>query len=80
MPSQQPNGHSAHPTSDVNNTPSERGLSIADLLNEAEELRSVLQDASGRLCRMINGLKQHRRQSKAMQAAMQSLRQLRLDG
>jgi hypothetical protein len=80
MPPQQPNGHSANHTSDVNNAPSERGLSIADLLNEAEEMRTVLLDASARLSRLINGLKQHRRQSKAMQAAMHSLRQLRLDG
>ena len=44
-----------------------------------EELRNQLQEASTRLARLLAGLKQHRRQSRAVQVAMQSLRQLKLD-
>ena len=46
---------------------------------ETEELRTVVLDASSRLSRLLTGLKLHRRQSRAVQAAMQSLKQLKLD-
>ena len=43
------------------------------------ELRlTARHDASARLSRLLGGLKQHRRQSRAVQAAMHSLRQLNL--
>jgi hypothetical protein len=77
MPAANPNSQSTHASAD-NDSASERGSNIAELLTEAEQLRSVLQDATARLSRLINGLKQHRRQGRAMQAAMQSLRQLQL--
>jgi hypothetical protein len=47
-----------------------------DPLTEAEALRSVLQEAQSRLGRLVLALKQHRRQAKALQAAVASLRQL----
>jgi hypothetical protein len=47
-----------------------------DPLTEAEALRSVLQEAQSRLGRLELALKQHRRQAKALQAAVASLRQL----
>ena len=58
----------------------EAGLAGADGEVEAEQLRSCLQDASARRSRLLAGLKQHRRQSRAMRAAVRSLRQLKLDG
>jgi len=58
----------------------ERLPGIAELIAEAEELRTLLQDASTRLARLLAGLKQQRRQSRAVEAAVQSLRQLKLDG
>jgi hypothetical protein len=51
-----------------------------DPLAEAEVLRELLHDAQGRLGRLLMALKQQRRQSRAVQAAMQSLRRLKLDG
>jgi hypothetical protein len=73
MPVPSTNGN--HPNGDR----SERGPSIAELITEAEALRNVLLDATSRLARVLAGLKQHRRQSRAMQAAMHSLKQLQLD-
>jgi hypothetical protein len=58
---------------------SEHSAALTDLITEAEGLRTVLLDASTRITRLLSGLKQHRRDSRAMQAAMQSLKQIQLD-
>jgi hypothetical protein len=50
-----------------------------DLLAEAEALRALLQNAQARLTRLMTALRQQRRQSRALQAAMASLRDLQLD-
>jgi hypothetical protein len=50
-----------------------------DLVAEAERLRDHLHDALARLSRLLAALKLHRRQAKAVQQAMQSLKQLQLD-
>jgi hypothetical protein len=52
---------------------------IDALLAEAEQLRMLLADASARLGRLLAALKQHRRQARAVQAAVSSLRQMNLD-
>jgi hypothetical protein len=52
---------------------------LADPIVEAEILRAVLQEAQARLARLLSALKQQRRQSRALQAAMTSLRSLQLD-
>ncbi|HEV3117807.1 MAG TPA: hypothetical protein VGY58_12185 [Gemmataceae bacterium] len=87
MPARHPNHHASQDNPGNGSVPgspdngsadSGRGPNILELLAEAEQLRSVLQDASTRLSRLINGLKQQRRQGRAMQAAMQSLKQLQL--
>ena len=77
MPIPPSNGHASNGTPDSPGR-GERSVAITDLIAEAEELRSVLADASGRLTRLLSGLKQHRRDSRAMQAAMQSLKQIKL--
>jgi hypothetical protein len=58
-------------------TPSEAEL--PDPLVEAEALRALLHDAQVRLGRLLAALKQQRRHSRALRAAVDSLRQLRLD-
>ncbi len=50
-----------------------------DPLGEAEALRALLHDAQLRLNRLLSALKQQRRHSRALRAAVDSLRQLRLD-
>jgi hypothetical protein len=50
-----------------------------DPLMEAEALRSLLHDAQLRLNRLLAALKQQRRHNRALRAAMDSLRGLRLD-
>jgi hypothetical protein len=50
-----------------------------DLIAEAERLRDQLHDALARLSRLLAALKLHRRQAKAVQQAMQSLKQLQFD-
>ena len=54
--------------------------SLDDLVNEAEALRGVLQSAAARLGRLVAGLKQQRRQARAVDAALVSLRQMRPRG
>jgi hypothetical protein len=54
-------------------------MSLADVITEAEALRALLSEASGRGARLLAALKHQRRQSRAMRQAMQSLRQLELD-
>ena len=51
---------------------------IEEVIAETEALRSVLQDASARTVRLLAALKNQRRHSRAMRAAMASLQQLRL--
>jgi hypothetical protein len=63
-----------------NGAPAEGGPSLTELIAEAETLRASVQESSARLTRLIAGLKQHKRASLAMRAAVQSLRQLKLDG
>ena len=77
MPTPLSNGHETNGTHDAGLN-RERGPGIPELLTEAEELRTLLQDASNRVSRLLAGLKHNRRQSRAVQAAMHSLRQLRL--
>jgi hypothetical protein len=52
---------------------------IAEVIAETETLRTVLQDASARTMRLLTALKHKRRQSRAVQAAMASLKQLQLE-
>jgi hypothetical protein len=59
-------------------SPPER-MSLADVLAEAEALRALLSEASGGSARLLAALKQQRRQTRAVQQAVQSLRQLGLD-
>ena len=79
MPVPTTNGHATNGSHETVADRSERGQSIMELIAEAEELRTVVLDASARLSRLLAGLKQHRRQSRAVQAAMHSLKQLKLD-
>jgi hypothetical protein len=51
---------------------------IEEIITEAEAVRAQLQEASGRMARLLAALKHQRRQSRAVQAAMASLRQLQL--
>jgi hypothetical protein len=57
-------------------TPAPDGLAAA--IAEAEALRALLHDASGRASRLLTGLKQQRRQSRAAASALEALRQLRI--
>ena len=73
------NGAAAGPHADEAAAPEETpGLEA--LIAEAEALGALAQQAATRLGGLAAGLRQHRRQSRAVQAAMSSLRQLRLGG
>ena len=80
MPSPHSNGHSTNGASNGSNTDHERPPALAELVAEAEHLRSQVQEVLGRLTRLLSGLKQFRRQSRAVSAAVQSLRGLKLEG
>jgi hypothetical protein len=77
MPASSPNGRP--PANDAPQVSTDQGGGLAEVMAEAETLRTVLQDASARTARLLSALKQQRRQSRVVQAAMASLRQLRLD-
>ena len=49
---------------------------LDELIREGEELRALLHEAHVRAGRLLAGLKHHRRQARAVQQAMASLRQL----
>jgi hypothetical protein len=77
MPAPEPdNGHAPRPEPANGASSSE----AADPVAEAEALRGLLQQSLTRLGRLLAALKQQKRQAKAVEAAMQSLRRLRLDG
>jgi hypothetical protein len=59
--------------------PPERAGSLAQLIAEAEAVRALLGDALARSGRLLASLKQHRKQTRAVQAAVASLRQLQFD-
>src|SRR5262249_60114086 len=54
-------------------------MRLADAIAETEALRALMHDASARTARLLAALKHQRRESRAVQQAMASLRQLRLD-
>jgi hypothetical protein len=54
-------------------------LGLAEVIAETEALRALLHDAGIRTGRLLSALKHQRRQSRAVQQAMASLRQLQLD-
>ena len=53
-------------------------VAVAADITEAEELRRLVQDVGGRVGRLLTALKQQRQHSRAVEAAMASLRRLRL--
>ena len=69
-----PNGSAATPS--ASGSPPERGPGLDDLISEAEAIRAALQEAHARLGRLLAALKHQRRQARAVQAAVASLRQL----
>jgi hypothetical protein len=75
MPLPPSNGH---PPGD--RTPPERGGGFGDLLTEAEALRALLAEASARSSRLVAALKQQKKQARAVESAVLSLRQLNLGG
>jgi hypothetical protein len=66
------NGHS-------NGTSEPERWGIAQVIEETETLRGLLHDASARTARLLAALKHQRRRSRAVQQAMQSLKELQLD-
>ena len=77
MPIPQPNGPRGN-QDPIGSAPPER-WSLAAVIAEAETLRGLLQDAGTRSARLLTALKLQRRQSRAVQQAMASLRELQLD-
>jgi hypothetical protein len=77
MPPSQPNGQRPDNGQPAPSPPEQMGL--AEVIAEVEALRSLLQDGAVRTGRLLSALKHQRRQSRAVQAAMESLRQFQLD-
>ena len=76
MPTPPTNGQ---PSADPRPQDSRERGGPTDLFAEAEALRGLLADALARSARVLAGLRQHRRQAHAVQAAMASLRKLHID-
>jgi hypothetical protein len=77
MPASHNNGHTTENSRPDASQPERWG--IAEVIAETETLRGLLQDASARSARLLAALKYQRRQSRAVQQAMHSLRQLQID-
>jgi hypothetical protein len=54
------------------------GSSLAALIQDAESLHATLSEARSGLARLITGLRRHRKQSRLLNEALKSLRQLKL--
>jgi hypothetical protein len=78
MPTPQAHGPVPDPSRANGSTEPER-WGIAQVIAEAEALRGLLHDASARTARLLAALKHQRRRSRAVQQAMQSLKELQLD-
>ena len=78
MPAPQNNGQAPRPgdppPATTPGAPQQSGL--VALVEEAEAVRSLLREAHGRLGRLVAALKGRRKQTRAVQAAVASLRQL----
>jgi hypothetical protein len=70
-PMPEPNGNGKHPGNGDNSQPQ-----VFDPLVEAEAVKALLMDALTRTSRLISALKNHRKQARAVRAAVQSLREL----
>ncbi|HEX3313240.1 MAG TPA: hypothetical protein VHR72_00050 [Gemmataceae bacterium] len=79
MPPSHANGHAGSNGTGAA-ADAERGPGFQELLVEADQLRAQVQDVLARLTKLLAGLKQFRRQGRAVQAAVQSIRDLRLEG
>jgi hypothetical protein len=62
-----------------NGKPEVQNGGIGELITEAETIRDLLHEAAGRTARLVSALKQQKRQTRAVQQAVQSLRQLQID-
>jgi hypothetical protein len=78
MPAPSPKGPSPDPARPAQ-PPERGGGSLGELIAEAEALRALLADASARAARLPAALKFHRKQTRALGAAVASLRHLQLD-
>jgi hypothetical protein len=78
MPAPRPNGPAPDDGRPNGSTEPER-WGIAEVIAETETLRGLLHDASARTARLLAALKHQRRRSRAVQQAMQSLKELQLD-
>jgi len=72
MPAHSGNGQSS------DERPPDRNGGINDLITEVETLRNMLGDATNRAHRLLGALKHHRRQAKAVQAAVGALKHMQL--
>ncbi len=71
MPEPPGNSHAA-------SDPTNHAAGIEELIAETEALRRALQEAAARAGRLAVALRQQRRQSRVVQAAVETLRGLRL--
>jgi hypothetical protein len=71
MPEPAGNGHNT-------NGPPDHAAGLEDLIAETEGLRRALQEAAARAGRLAGALRQQRRRSRAVQAAVEALRGLKL--
>ena len=68
----------ADPPNGGNGSPQPPRYGIDELIDDAEQLRASLHDASVRVSRLLAALKLQRRQSRALRSAVASLQQLQL--
>jgi hypothetical protein len=76
------NGHSSNGSTKNgrNGNDQERKVTLDELVDEAEIVRGQSHELVGRVTRLLGNLKQHRRQNRAVHAAVQSIRDLKLGG
>jgi hypothetical protein len=72
------NGHAASPVPAIVADSSTDRVTVADVIGEAVCVAGLLRDAAGRVTRLVAALRRQRHQTRAVQQAMRSLKQLQL--
>ena len=71
-------GNDDSPRDKIRNGEAQPG-GLAELINEAEAIRDTLHGALGRVSRLLTALKARKREAKAVEQAVSTLKQLQLD-
>jgi hypothetical protein len=78
VPSAATNGHTTAPTAAIAAISPPERVTVADVIGEAVGVAALLRDAGGRVARLVAALRRQRHQTRAVQQAVRSLKELQI--